>query len=92
MLDMAVRIISGFRRSVNRSSLLWDVTQHRAVVTDVSEQPISPILKRQAVQKMSLRFRPTFISNFAKIGQMFQKWKLSISNAPLFPFLGAEVG
>ena len=34
-----------------RSSLLWDVTQRRLVVTDVSVQPTDPIFKGQAVQE-----------------------------------------
>jgi hypothetical protein len=32
-----------------RSSLFWDVTRRRLVVTDVSGQPIDPIFKAQAV-------------------------------------------
>jgi hypothetical protein len=34
-----------------RSSRFCDVTQRRLVVTDVSGQPIGPILKGQAVQE-----------------------------------------
>ena len=33
---------SGFRRSVNASSLFWDVTQRKLVCTDVSGQPTVP--------------------------------------------------
>ena len=33
-----------------RSSFLWYITQHRLVITDVSEQPIFPIFKGQALQ------------------------------------------
>ena len=36
-------MISGYRCGV-RSSLLWDVTHRRLVVTDVSGQRIGPIL------------------------------------------------
>jgi hypothetical protein len=34
-----------------RSSLYWDVTHCRLVVTDVSEKPISPISKAEAIQE-----------------------------------------
>jgi len=34
----------------NRSSLFWDVTQRRLVVTDVSGQPIGRVLEGEAVQ------------------------------------------
>ena len=33
-----------------RSSLFWNVTQHRLVFTDVSGQPIGPIFKGQAIR------------------------------------------
>ena len=33
----------------SRSSLVWDVKQRRMVVTDVSGQPIGPIIKNKAV-------------------------------------------
>ena len=55
-----------------RSSPLWDVTQRRLVVTDVSGQSIGPIVKCQAVHsswtacslKMGLIDRPeTSVSN-----------------------------
>jgi hypothetical protein len=35
--------------SLWRSSFFWDVTQRRLIVTDVSEQPISPIFNGQVV-------------------------------------------
>jgi hypothetical protein len=34
-----------------RSSIFWDATLRRLVVTDVSGQPISPTFKGQAVQQ-----------------------------------------
>jgi hypothetical protein len=36
------------------SSLFWDVTQRRLVLTDFSGQPIGPILKSQAVRGTSV--------------------------------------
>jgi hypothetical protein len=32
-------------KCIVRSSLFWDVTQHRLVVTEVSVHPIGPIFK-----------------------------------------------
>jgi hypothetical protein len=44
---------------LQRSSLFWDVTQHRLVVTDVSVKPIVPIIKVLAGHFTgSLRLRP----------------------------------
>ena len=40
-----------FTTPTYRSSLFWDVTQGRLVVTNVSVQPIGPIFKDQAVQE-----------------------------------------
>jgi len=40
--------ICGFHRGVNRSSLFWDVTQRRSIVSDVSGRPISHIFRGQA--------------------------------------------
>jgi hypothetical protein len=37
-----------------RSSLFWDITHRTLVVTDVSEQPIGPIFKGQAVRCLNL--------------------------------------
>jgi hypothetical protein len=34
-----------------RSSLFWDVTQHKLVVTDVSGQPVGPVFRGQVVQE-----------------------------------------
>jgi hypothetical protein len=34
-----------------RSSLFWDITQHKLVVTNVLGQPVGPIFKGQAVQE-----------------------------------------
>jgi hypothetical protein len=55
-----------------RSSLFWDITQSRLVVTDISGQHIDPILKGQAVQeetasllKVETIFPPeTSVTNF----------------------------
>jgi hypothetical protein len=41
-------VISGFRHGVNEV-VFWDVTQPRLVVTDVSGQPVVPIIGVQAV-------------------------------------------
>jgi hypothetical protein len=38
-----------------RLSLFWDVTQRKLVLTDVSEQPIGPIFKGQAVEEYPSR-------------------------------------
>jgi hypothetical protein len=43
--NQEVRVISGFRRSVNETFVRRGVTQRRRVVTDVSGQCISPIFK-----------------------------------------------
>jgi hypothetical protein len=42
------------RHTKLRSSLFWDVTQHRMVVTDFSGQPIGPTFKGQAFQSRNI--------------------------------------
>jgi hypothetical protein len=40
----------GLTRHYSRASLVWDLTQSRLEVTDVSRQPIGSIFKSQAVR------------------------------------------
>jgi hypothetical protein len=63
-----------------RSWLFWDVTQHRAVVTDISERPIGAIFRDKAVQEEFLRLLDhsvTVIGLFLN-GRMILKWILDI--------------
>jgi hypothetical protein len=52
--QIIARVFLSRRFRAFRSSPFWDITQSRLVVTDVSGQPIGPILKNQAVQEESL--------------------------------------
>jgi hypothetical protein len=40
-----------------KSSLFWDITQRRVVLTDVLGQPIGPILKGKEIQEEILLFQ-----------------------------------
>ena len=54
------QLISGFRRGVNEVFTFWDVTQCRLVVTDVSGQPVGPILR----VKMGPTCTKTLVSSY----------------------------
>jgi len=45
--------IRGFHRGVNRSSVFWDVTQRRLIVSDVSGRQISQIFRGHADREVS---------------------------------------
>jgi len=57
------------------SSPFWDVMQRRVVLTDVSGQPISPILKSQAV-------RGTSVTNYrSTLRNIPQDWRCHLKRS-----------
>jgi len=54
--EIVSSVTSGFRRGVNKSSLFWDVTQRKLVISDVSK-PIGSIFKVKQSKTNAYRAR-----------------------------------